>query len=160
MEAGMSDSVSEITSQSWLSRIAESIRSVLVGGLLFVVSFPLLFWNEGRAVRTAKSLEEGAVAVVSVPADSVDPARDGKLVHLSGEATAGSAVMDPDFGVSAPVLKLLRSVEMYQWQEEKKSEQRKKLGGGTETVTTYTYKKTWSDDRVDSSSFKEPSGHQ
>jgi len=156
----MPDSVTEITSQSWLSRIAESIRSVLVGGLLFAVSFPLLFWNESRAVRTAKSLEEGAVAVVSVPASSVDPAHDGKLVHLSGEATASTTVMDPDFGVSAPALKLLRTVEMYQWQEEKKSEKRNKLGGGTETVTTYTYKKTWSDDAIDSSAFKEPSGHK
>ena len=40
-------------------------------------------WNEGRAVRTAESLEEGAGAVVSVPADAVDPGNEGKLVHVS-----------------------------------------------------------------------------
>ena len=56
----MPDSMTEVTSQSWFSRIVESIKSVLVGGAFFVLSFPVLFWNEGRAVRTAKSLEEGA----------------------------------------------------------------------------------------------------
>ena len=32
---------------------------------------------------------------------------------------------------------------MYQWVEDSKSETQKTLGGGEETVTTYTYKKEW-----------------
>ncbi|MDA7868430.1 TMEM43 family protein, partial [bacterium] len=40
----------------------------------------------------------------------------------------------------------------------KKSEKRKKFGGGEETVTTYTYEKKWVRELVDSSKFKE-SGH-
>ncbi|HET8647611.1 MAG TPA: TMEM43 family protein [Vicinamibacteria bacterium] len=154
------DSFTEVTSQGWGSRILQSIKGVLVGGAFFVGSFPLLVWNEGRAVKTARSLEEGAGAVVSVPAQSVDRANEGKLVHVSGEATTSETLADPDFGVSAPAIRLQRVVEMYQWDEDEKSETRNKLGGGTETVKTYTYKKVWSDDVIDSGRFKKPEGHE
>jgi len=49
---------------------------------------------------------------------------------------------------------------MYQWQESSKSEKRNKLGGGTETVTTYSYSKVWSSRAIDSGNFKNPGGHQ
>ncbi len=156
----MPDSVTVRSSQSWFSRIGGSIKSVLVGLLLFVASFPILFWNEGRAVRTAKSLEEGAGAVVSVPADAVNAANAGKLVHMSGAVATDAPLVDPDFGVQASAVKLIRDVEMYQWKENEKSETKKKLGGGEETVTTYTYEKAWSSDTIDSASFQETSGHE
>ena len=50
------DSFSEITSESWFGRLASAIKGVLIGIVLFVIAFPLLWWNEGRAVRTAKGL--------------------------------------------------------------------------------------------------------
>jgi hypothetical protein len=153
------DSYTEVTSQGWGSRILASIKGVLVGGAFFVGSFPLLVWNEGRAVKTARSLEEGAGAVVSVPADRVDAGNQGKLVHVSGEATTGETLADPDFGVSAPAIRLERVVEMYQWDEDEKSETKNKLGGGTETVKTYTYKKVWSDKLIDSDRFKQSGSH-
>lgn len=152
------DSFAEVTSQGWGSRLLQSIKGVLVGGAFFLGSFPLLVWNEGRAVKTARSLEEGAGAVVSVPADRVDAGHQGRLVHVSGEATTGETLADPDFGVSAPAIHLRRVVEMYQWDEDEKSETRNKLGGGTETVKTYTYKKVWSDRLIDSGGFRQ-GGH-
>ena len=148
----------ETTSESWFGRIFESIKSVLLGLILFGVAFPILFWNEGRAVHTARSLEEGAAVVISVPADSVNPVNDGKLVHVTGDATTSETLTDPDFGVAVPAIHLERVAEMYQWQEKKTSQSRNKLGGGKETVTTYDYAPTWSAQLIDSSSFKE-SGH-
>jgi hypothetical protein len=133
---------------------------VLVGLILFSATIPILYWNEGRAEKTARSLEEGAGAVVSVAADSVNPANEGKLVHLSGPVSTDGPVVDDEIGVEVQGIKLLRNVEMYQWVEEKKSETRKKLGGGEETVTTYDYKKAWEDDPIDSSSFQETAGHE
>ncbi|HNV68148.1 MAG TPA: TMEM43 family protein, partial [Candidatus Ozemobacteraceae bacterium] len=127
---------------------------------LFFVALPLLFWNEGRAVTTALSLEEGLGAVVTVAADKVDPANENKLVHMSASTKVEGTLSDDEFGVSAPAVRLRRSVEMFQWQEEKKSEEKKKLGGGTETVTTYNYKKVWSSVAIDSGSFKKSSEHQ
>lgn len=156
----MSDSYRVVSSQSWFSRIGQSIKSVLVGLVFFVAAFPLLFWNESRAVQTARSLKEGAGAVVSVPADKVDPANEGRLVHVSGPVTAEGALTDEQFGVSAEALKLVRRVEMYQWTEKKSSEEQKKLGGGSETVTTYDYQKEWSDEAVDSAAFEQPGGHE
>lgn len=156
----MPDSFTVTSSKSWFSRLAESIKSVLVGLVLFVVSFPILWWNEGRAVKTARSLEEGAGAVVSVAPDQVAPANEGKLVHATGTISTDGPVVDADLGVQANAVKLVRNVSMYQWIEEEKSETRKKLGGGEEKVTTYEYRKDWSTSLVDSSSFQVPEGHE
>lgn len=155
----MSDSFREVTLTSWFSRIGRSIGGVLIGVLLVIGMIILLFWNEGRAVTTAKALAEGAGLVVSIQPDTVDPANDGKLVHVGGKVSTDTTPSDPDFGIYAPGLRLERSVEMYQWKQESKSETKTKLGGGEETVTTYTYSKDWSDRPIDSSDFKQPSGH-
>ena len=81
-------------------------------------------------------------------------------MHTSGQATSDVTLTDPVFGVSARALKLARSVEMYQWQECAQSETKDKVGGGQETVTTYTYAKDWSSMAVDSAGFQEPAGHE
>ncbi len=156
----MPDTFTSTTSQSWFSRLFGSIKSVLVGLVFFVAAFPLLWWNESRAVRTARSLSEGAGAVVSSPVDSLDASKEGHLVHMSGPVTTEQPIVDDKLPVEAQAVKLIRKVQMYQWVEEEKRETRKKLGGGEETITTYTYNKEWADDRVDSSSFKHPEGHE
>ena len=154
------DSVSVTSSQSWLGRIGGAIVGVLFGIILFLLAFPLLIWNEGRAIKRAKTLEFGSRSVISVPASPIDSANNGKLVHITGETAAAGPAEDPIFGVSAPVIKLLRNVEMYQWKEDQKSETQKKLGGGEETVTTYSYQKTWSSSLIDSGEFHKEDGHQ
>ncbi len=156
----MAHSVTVSSNQSWFSRLAQSAKSVLVGLLFFIASFPLLFWNEGRAVRTARSLAEGAGAVRSVAADAIDSGNEGKLVHASGVVSTDGPVTDADLGVEAQAVKLIRKVEIYQWKEKESSETRKKVGGGSETVTTYSYDTIWSEDTIDSSSFREESGHE
>lgn len=157
--ADAADAFTETTQTSWLARIWESIKGVLFGLLLLVIGVVLLFWNEGRAVQTYRSLAEGKGLVVGVDPARVDPANEGKLVHVSGEARAPGRVSDSEFGLTVDGLALERKVQMYQWKEESRSESRKKLGGGEETVTTYSYNRVWSDKRIDSSSFKRPDGH-
>jgi hypothetical protein len=154
------DSYSEVTSESWFGRIGGAIKGVLFGLLLFIVAFPLLFWNEGRSVKTYKTLKEGGGAVVSVASERVDPANAGKLVHVTAKANTEATLSDPLFGVSAKALKLVRTVEMYQWVEKTEKKTKDKLGGGTETVTTYTYNKEWSGRLNNSSSFKKAAEHQ
>src|ERR1700686_531369 len=156
----MSDSFSESSSTGGGSSLLESIKGVLFGLILFVVSSPLLFWNEGRAVRTAKGLTEGLGSVVSVPIDGVDASKEGKLIHVSGAVKTDAPVADDELGVQATAVKLIRNVEMFQWKEHEKSESHKKLGGGTETVKTWDYQKEWAAGRIDSSSFKHPEGHE
>jgi hypothetical protein len=155
----MSDSFTEVTTKSWGSRLGESIKGVLFGMVLIVGSCVFLFWNEGRAVQTERSLTEGAGLVVSTDPARVDAANDGKLIHVSGDLKPGAPLTDPDFTVSAAALRLVRIVEMYQWKEETKTETRKNVGGSEETVTTYEYHRVWSETRNDSSRFKRPEGH-
>ncbi len=155
----MSDSFTEVTTKSWTTRIGKSIKGVLVGLVLVAGSSVFLFWNEGRAVQTQRSLTEGASLVVPVDAARVDPANDGKLIHLSGDLKPGAPLTDPDFTVSATALRLVRTVEMYQWKEETKTETRRNAGGSEETITRYEYVRTWSETRNDSSRFKRPEGH-
>jgi hypothetical protein len=156
---GAGDSFAETTSTSWLQRIVNSFVGALVGLVLVIASIVAIFWNEGRAIETARSLAEGAGAVVSVDAGAVDPANDGKLVHVMGAAAATAPLADPQFPVKASGLKLLRAVEMYQWRQDERSETRNKLGGGQETVTTYSYSREWKDGRNESSAFRHPEGH-
>jgi hypothetical protein len=154
------DSFTEVTRTSWGSRLGQSIIGVLIGIVLVIASVVLLFWNEGRAVQTAQSLGEGSRIVVDIDAARVDPANEGKLVHLTGDLKAEQPLRDQEFGVSADGLRLVRRVEMYQWKEERRTERHKNLGGSEDEVTTYSYHRVWSDSPINSSDFRHPDGHQ
>ena len=154
------DSFVEVTSTGWLSRLGQSLVGVLIGLIGIVGAIVLLYWNEGRAVDAATALQEGAGAVISVAADQVDASREGKLVHVIGDAAASGPARDQALGVSAPdVLRLRRVVEMYQWKETQQSQTSNDLGGGQTTRTVYNYNKTWSDSPIASDQFRIPGGH-
>ena len=153
------DSFTEVSSQGWFSRIGGALVGIPIGFLMFLASFVVLFWNEGRAVRTAKSLAEGEKGVVSVVTDKVDPAHENALVHVSGMADTDETIKDPRFPVSAKALRLARIVKMYQWKENKETHTSRKVGGGSTTTTKYTYSKAWADQPIDSSAFKQPTDH-
>ena len=155
------DFFTETTSTGWLSRIGNSIKGILVGILLLLISVGLLWWNEGRSVKTAKGLVEGAQVTVEAEDGKVDSAKEGKLVHVVGRTTVKEAAKDDLFGVSGPdVIKLKRRVEIFQWVEDKSSSTHKKVGGSEETVTEYRYKKKWDERIHDSSHFHHPQGHE
>ncbi|MDB5377342.1 MAG: hypothetical protein JWR00_1788 [Rubritepida sp.] len=161
-DGGGTDTFTSTSSQSWFSSIGSALVGLLIGLVMIPGSGALLFWNEGRAVQTARSLTEGAGAVWDVSADRPDAANEGKLVHVSGPVRVGQVPLDTELDAKPPngTLRLLRNVEMFQWLEENRSETRTRLGGGTETVTTSTYRRGWHDGRVDSSRFHQPDGHQ
>ena len=151
--------VTGVQTESYFSRLGNSFKGIGGGLLLFLIAFPLLFWNEGRAVKRAKALETGAGAVVSVHADKVDPANEGKLVHVTAKADTKDVLTDPLFKISSTAIRLERRVEMYQWKQNESSKTEKQLGGGTKKTTVYTYEKVWSDKPVNSAYFKE-AGHE
>ena len=159
MEERGVDQFTQVTTTSWFTRLGQAIVGVLIGLALIVVSIGVLFWNEGRAIKTAQGLTEGAGIVRSVSADTVDPGNDGRLIHVSGMLSTAGPVADPDFAVRARAVRLERNVEVYQWKEETHTETRTKFGGGEERTTTYKYVRTWSDKPIDSDRFKEPRGH-
>jgi hypothetical protein len=154
------DTYTVVTRRSWFDKIAAGVIGLVLGPVLVIGACVALFWNEARAVQTARSLAEGAAIVVDIPAQPISLANDGLLVHVTGELKAATKLTDPDFGVSADAVRLIRDVWMFQWTEESKSETRKTAGGAEETVTTYTYRKEWSGRPIDSSRFKESGLHE
>ena len=147
------------TTESWGSRLGSSLKGVIGGLALFIAGFPLLFWNEGRTIQTRKALEEGQGACVSVESNAtVDPANEGLLVHMTGKADTQETLTDAMFGVSEKAIRLVRTVEMYQWREDSRTSEKKKLGGSVETTTVYSYRQVWSENVLDSSSYQE-AGH-
>lgn len=156
----MADIISQVTEEGLFTRMKNAIGGVVFGLLLGVIAVGLLWFNEKRAVTTARSLEEGLGAVVSADAGKVDPGLEGKLVHVIGQADARGPVQETDLGIARPGLVLEREVEMYQWVEEEERETRKKVGGGTRTETTYEYRMEWDDDENRSSNFEHPQGHE
>ncbi len=153
-------SFTETTTTSWFARLKGALMRILVGMVLVIATTVLLFWNEGRAIKTYRALVEGAGLVVSVDAGTVDAANDGRLVHISGPITPVGTPGDDTYGIRADkAVGLVRDVEMYQWVEHSESKTEKKLGGSEETVTTYNYSKEWRATDVDSNQFRQPDGH-
>lgn len=150
----------DISHQSWFSRIGESIKGILFGFLLFFIAFPLLWWNEGRSVERYNSLKEGQAIVLSVATETVNPANNGKLIHLQGLANTQETLTDSVFAVAAPAIKLQRLVSMYQWQEAEQTETHEEVGGTKITKKTYTYQTGWDNKEIDSSRFKQRAGHE
>ena len=144
-------------SKSWFTRIKEAFGGIITGIVLIVFATWLLWWNEGRTFKTAGAIGEAELVTQEVQDIShVNPELEGKVIHAIGRADTQEVVRDAVFGVSAQAISIKRDAEYYQWQEHSHSETRKKLGGGEETVTTYTYDKGWSSSPVNSDNFADP----
>ena len=147
----------ETTKTTYGQRVKKSFGGIGSGLLLLVVGTILLWWNEGRAVKTTKMLNEAAgVTVEMTDIGTVDPQFDGKLVHATGMTATIDSLIDPDFGIGVTGVKLVRKVEYYQWVEKSKSTTKDKVGGSQETTTTYTYEKKWVSSPVNSEEFHDP----
>ncbi len=141
------------TTTSWGSRVGSSFKGMLTGLILVVVAVCGLFWNEGRTIKRTKALDEAGKTAVSVDPQTLDPANEDKLIHISGDVKTDDVLSDPAFNISLNALVLQRTVTMYQWQENTETSTNRTSGGGQETTTTYSYSKVWSDELIDSSSF-------
>lgn len=159
-EKGVEMSVTEVTRESWFSRIGNAFKGLILGLIFVVGAVVLLFWNEGRAVHRYKALTEGARNVVSIQADRVDPANEGQLVCISGQAVTDVQLKDETFNVVVNALKLRRTVEMYQWVQQEERKTKRNTGGSTETTVTYNYVKQWSNVPIPSDQFKQSKGHE
>ena len=139
------------------TRVGNSFKSIGTGFILFCAATALLWWNEGRAVKTAKMLEEAGSAWVEMPNPAkIDQSLDGELVCGTAMVTTEDSLMDKDFGIGAKAIAIKRHVEYYQWVEHSESKSEDKLGGKEVTTTTYTYSQQWVSSPVQSSQFKDP----
>ncbi len=157
----MPDTFTTTTRTSYGSRLGSSLKGIFGGFVIFLIGFPVLVWNEGRSVKRARALNEGEKNVVAIAADAVDSANEGSLVHFSGRAVTDAVLADEVFGIVVTGdLQLVRSAEMFQWQEETQRETKTNTGGSQTTTTTYKYVKGWSSSLEDSGNFEHPEGHE
>lgn len=147
----------ETTRTSYGSKVKNSFQGILWGIILIIAGTVILWWNEGRAVKASNALKDFQKNYVELSDISkVDPEFEGKAIHASGVATTADTLRDAAFGIAVNAMKLARSVEYYQWTQQSESESKDKLGGSTETTTTYTYEPAWCSSPVNSNDFKDP----
>jgi len=151
----MSDSYSFSRDKSFGDNIVESIKGMLVGLVLFVVAFPLLWWNEGRT--DLGNVARKAEVVAPQPASS---AGEGKLVAVTGALATDEQLSDPTYLQPGAYVKLEREVEQYAWVESKRTKEEKKFGGGSKETTTYTYELKWTSSPRTPDDFAVPEGHE
>ena len=147
----------EVTTTGYGTRVGNSFKAIGSGILLFCLGTALLWWNEGRAVKTGKMLDEAGSAYVEMEnPNKKDASLEGELICGTALATTEDSLIDKDFGVGAKAIALKRNVEYYQWVEHSQEKKEDKLGGKEVTTTTYTYTKEWTSRPVESAQFKDP----
>jgi hypothetical protein len=126
---------------------------LLCGGSFFGVAVGSVALSEGQW-RAALD------AVVDAPGDTIDPALDGALVRVVGEATAEAPARDGAFAFEHPdAVALLRVVETFQWIEAEETS-RSGVGRGARTTRTKVYHTDWSPTLIDHRTFARPEGHE
>lgn len=138
-------SVSDQLKESWFTAIFSSI--------LFAIGMCLLFWNEGKAVKVAHSLDEALsnVVIFSNP-DDFDNSYEGRLVYVSGPVEVTEPLSEPEYGIIVDSVKLKRRVQMFQWVEIKEE--------GYDSAADYYYTTEWKDKLIDSDRFYIRFGHE
>lgn len=144
----------------YFSRLKSSLKNIIWWIILIIIWIWLLRRNEGRAVKTQKSLEEGQKIVVAVSSNTVNPLYEGKLVYTTWTTSSQTPARDEEFWVQpSGAIVLVRKVEMYQREEETTTDTNNKIWWSQEETTTYRYKKVWSENEINSSMFKQPKWH-
>ena len=147
----------EVRTTGYGTRVGNSFRAIGSGFLLFIAGTALLWWNEGRAVKTEKMLDEAGSAYVEMEnPNKKDASLEGELICGTALATTEDSLIDAQFGIGAKAISLTRNVEYYQWVEHAQEQKEDKLGGKEVTTTTYTYTKEWVSSPIESASFKDP----
>lgn len=114
-------------------------------------AFPILWNNERKQVKIEALYHKGEKDAKDCE-DLKHPkeSQNLQLIYASGETRNESKLSDEDFGVTVEnSVKIIRTVEMYQWVEHKKKH---------DNHYSYTYTKEWSSNVINSGSFHE-SGH-
>ena len=123
------------------------LAGIVAGIVLLIVGTIMLWWNEGNNVKNIKTVKEVKKNVIEISSTAIDKEANGKLVVTNGEMKVlDGVVLDNSFNIGIETAVLRREVEIYQWQEEKETNDKN---------TTYTYKKEWSSELIDSSDFND-----
>ena len=119
----------------------KSFGSFVIGIILFLGAFCLLWWNEGNSATKINIANYTNKYAIEVSSNSIQRDNDNKLIATHGLAKTTSTLGD-EFVESPNTLVLERVVRMYQWIEDNED-------GKT------VYKKDWSDIEQNSDEFED-----
>ena len=135
----------------FFANLSSSFGGIIIGILMLIGGISLLWWNEHNNVRNIKNVKELRDQVVDVSSTEVKSENEGKLIATNGKLDYNDAtVTDTEFSISFKTPVFCREVEIYQWVEESETK---------DDTTTYTYKKEWKSELVDSDDFNTSAGH-
>jgi hypothetical protein len=138
---------------------SKSLVPLIVVAVAIVVAIAAYAWwhrstapvppTKSEAAPSAPSFAPNGAAIV--PSDRIDPANEGRLIQIKGDLVVKTPASDPQLGITADALMLLRFVEMLQWQEHCE---------GTGKKAKCTYQQVWSPQPISSADFHEKKGHE
>lgn len=151
----MENSFTNVTKVGLGTRFINSLKGLVIGFILFVISIFTLYLNEGRVDMSVVAKE-----AVQISSQTINTGlADGQLVSVSGPFTSTEKFGDSLYLKDGVYLSIERVVEMYAWEENKKSNSTINTGGSETVETSYTYKKEWTVKPDSSESFVNPDGH-
>lgn len=127
---------------SYNANVKNAFGAMIIGLILFVLSFFVLWLNEksnANQIKIADYMSKNAIEVTSPEREN-----DNKLISVSGNAKTDETLSDGIISLKNTLV-LDRNVEMYQWEENSDDE--------NSQSTNYIYKKQWSDDEINSDNF-------
>lgn len=165
----------EISEVTWSDRLLDSVQGAVLGVALIGGSVALLWWNERRAVKLKRALQEVERELQKTA--GLDPALapEGSVVHVCAVPDPEGTVLAVDpmlMGVRAPTngtghstakpgalyaisgLVVSRRVEMLQSCEESTTSRERTTGGGYREVTLYSVRRNWLSHWVNTASFR------
>ena len=147
----MTDQINETTAMTNNQRVVGSIIGMILGPILFLGSFPLLFWNEGRVDL---SLIATTATEISAEAFSADKSLNGKLILATGILNVDASIGDSLFLKPDKFIAIRRKSEMYSWKERKRTETQTESDGSKAIKTIYNYDTEWTEEPMSLDPFR------
>ena len=120
---------------------------ILVGIIFILAGIFLLWFNEGRTVKTKAAIMEAEGEYIDVSSETIDKNNEGKLIATNGKLEVSyDGATDTTFDIHVAKPKLKRTVEMYQWKETCED------NNGNEVCR---YSMVWDDEIINSNAFED-----
>ena len=126
-----------------------AISGPVFGSLFFIFSLILLWYNEKGYVTTCHRLKEELLECADLDPYNISTENNGHLVYLKSSTSCDDILKDNQFPAveSFNAIKLLRTVEKYQWKEERHEDK--------DHHVHYDYTEIWDEKPHDSAAFHE-----
>lgn len=150
----MSHRFVETATVGLVASVTQAIALVPTGLFLLATCTALLWNNEART-----GFDDMVRASVEAPADRAG-GLDGELVTVTGVLGTSNPIGDPVFFAPADRAAVVRTVEMFAWQEVVSTETRKLWGGSREVDTITEYSLGWTSAPFPPNWMRHPDGHE